>query len=456
MNTVQLDRLLQFLRFPSISTDPDYKADVAACAEWLAAELRVNGLEADVHPTAGHPIVVGRNRHVPGRRTVLIYGHYDVQPVDEPERSPGEPADPNRHWLSKPFEPTIKNDVLFARGAADNKGQIFAHITGIAETLDRTGDLPVNLILLVEGEEEIGSEHLEQFLIEHREELKCDIIAISDTGMIAKGVPTFTYGLRGIAAMEMKVVGPASDLHSGIYGGAVMNPATALARLISTLHDDQGRVAVPGFYDGVAPLADWERASWSRLPLCEADLVRLTGVTALAGEAGFSGFERIWARPTAEVNGIGGGFQGRGTKTVIPREAFAKLTFRLVPNQQPEKVLENVKAHLRAHCPPGVKLELTTGHSGEPYVTDPHSKAGEAAQRALRRAFPGKDIALIREGGSIPIVNTFKRVLGVETLLLGLALPDCRAHAPNENFPLENFAAGADMNRALLEELANL
>ncbi len=454
MNSAQLDRLFQFLRFPSVSTDPDRKEEVAACAEWLAAELRVIGLTARVCPTDGHPVVLGRNEHRSGRRTVLIYGHYDVQPVDEPRRAPGEAPDPNRHWMSPPFEPRVTDGVLFARGAADNKGQIFAHITGIAETLSAAGDLPVNLIVLVEGEEEIGSEHLEEFLRAHREELACDIIAISDTGMIQKGLPTFTYGLRGIAALELKVTGPSSDLHSGLYGGVVMNPATAVARIIASLHDDTGRVAVPGFYDGVAPLAEWEREAWSRLPLGDADLQRLTGVSALAGEPGFTGFERIWARPTAEVNGIGGGFQGKGTKTVIPRDAFAKLTFRLVPNQEPEQVMDKVKAHLRAHCPPGVQLEILGGHAGEPYLTDPHSKAGTAAQRALTRAFPGKEIALIREGGSIPIVNTFKKVLGVETLLLGLALPDCRAHAPNENFPLENFYAGARLNRALLEELA--
>lgn len=232
-----------------------------------------------------------------------------------------------------------------------------------------------------------------------------------------------------------------------------MNPATAVGRLIASLHDGDGRVAVPGFYDGVAPLADWEREAWARLPLGDAEIQRLTGVPELAGEAGFTAIERCWARPTAEVNGIKGGFQGVGTKTVIPREASAKLTCRLVPNQSPD-VVENVTAHLRANCPRGVTLEVTSGHAGEPYFTDPDSAFGRAAQRALRRAFPGKEIALIREGGSIPIVNTFKRVLGAETMLLGLALPDCRAHAPNENFPLENFHAGTRLNRALLEELA--
>lgn len=449
-----LSLLLDFLRFPSISTDPARRTDVAECADWLAAELRVIGLSAKVCPTAGHPVVLARTEHKPGLPTVLIYGHYDVQPVDEPERAPGEAPDPNRHWLSAPFEPEVREGILYGRGSADNKGQIFAHITGLREMLSVSNKLPVNVILLIEGEEEIGSEHLEAFLVEHREELRCDIIAISDTGMVKAGYPTFTYGLRGIAALEMRVTGPASDLHSGIFGGAVMNPATAVARLVSTLHEPNGRVAIEGFYDGIPELQEWERKGWAGLPMNEAELQRLTGVPALFGEEGYTALERIWSRPTAEVNGLGGGFQGAGTKTVIPREAFAKLTFRLVPGQEPEAVMARVRAHLQRHCPPGVKMELIGGHAGEPYLTDPHSRFGQAAQRALKRAFGGHDVALIREGGSIPIVNTFKRVLGVETLLLGLALPDCKAHAPNENFPVANFHAGARMSQALLEELA--
>lgn len=454
MSAAHLEELLELLRFPSISTDPQRKGDVARCADWIIGKLQALGLKTTLHPTAGHPIVVARNIHRPDRRTVMIYGHYDVQPVDEPERAPGEAADPNRHWVTPPFEPTIRDGVLYGRGAADNKGQFFAHVCGIAETLREHGDLPVNLILLIEGEEEIGSTHLEPFLQAHRDELRCDIIAISDTGMVAPGVPTFTYGLRGIAALELRVTGAASDLHSGIYGGVVANPATAVARLVASLHDAQGRVSVPGFYDEVAPLADWEREAWARLPLDDAALQQITGAPALFGEAGYTGLERAWARPTVEVNGIGGGFQGVGSKTVIPREAFAKLTCRLVPNQQPEVIAAKVAAHLEAHCPPGVKLHIVAGHGGPPYLTDPQSRPGLAAQRALRRAFPNREVALIREGGSIPIVNTFKRVPGSETLLLGLALPDCRAHAPNENFPIENFAAGIRLNRALLEELA--
>ena len=445
MNQRQLDEYLAYLRFPSVSTDPVRKPDVAACADWIVAKLHAIGLTPTLHPTAGHPIVVARNEHRADRRTVMIYGHYDVQPVD-----------PVELWESPPFEPRIANEYVFARGSADNKGQHLAHVLGVEETLAEKGDLPVNLVFLIEGEEEIGSEHLEEFLHAHREELRCDIIAISDTGMVGVGIPTFTYGLRGIAAMEVKVIGPSSDLHSGIYGGAVMNPVSALARLIATLHDADGRVAVPGFYDGIPALEKWEREAWAKLPYGDREILGVSGASQLFGEAGYTSIERTWARPTAEVNGIGGGFQGVGTKTVLPSEAFAKLTFRLVPQQQPAEVFAKVSGHLREYCPASVKLEITTGHSGEPYVTDPNSADGLAARRALQRAFPGKEVALIREGGSIPIVNTFKRVLGAETLLLGLALPNCRAHAPNENFPLENFFAGIRLNRALLEELATV
>ncbi len=437
--------LCDFLRFPSVSTDPSRAGDVSACAQWLAEHLTEIGLASEVHATPGHPVVVARNPHKAGRPTVLIYGHYDVQPED-----------PVELWQSAPFEPEIRNGVLFARGSADNKGQIFAHIQGIAHVLKTKRELPVNLILLVEGEEEIGSPHLEAFLMEHREALRCDIIAVSDTSMVAAGVPTLTYGLRGIAAMEIRVKGPSMDLHSGIYGGAVRNPAVVLAHLLASLHAPAGCVAVKGFYEAVQPLQNWEREAWAAVPFGEKQIEANTGAPAMGGEAEFTALERIWGRPTAEVNGIGGGFQGEGTKTIIPKEVFAKLTFRLVPDQAPEVILAAVERHLREVCPAGVTLEILPGHSGEPYVTDPHSAYGKAAQQALHRVFPGVQIALTREGGSIPIVNTFQRVLGVETLLLGLALPDCRAHAPNENFPVANFEAGILLNQALLEELSKV
>jgi acetylornithine deacetylase/succinyl-diaminopimelate desuccinylase-like protein len=443
MSASSLDLLFDFLRFPSVSTNPARKADVAACAEWLKRHAESIGLEASLHPTAGHPIVLARNEHRSGRRTVLIYGHYDVQPED-----------PLAEWVVPPFEPVVRDGVVYARGATDNKGQIFAHLCGVGAALREGGDLPVNVIFLIEGEEEIGSTHLEAFLTENRAQLAADVIAVSDTGMIARGTPTFTYGLRGIASLETVVSGPRTDLHSGIYGGAIMNPATALSRILASLHHADGRVAVPGFYENVRPLEDWERAAWRELPFGDAQMLEITGAPALFGEAGYTSVERTWARPTAEVNGLGGGFQGEGTKTVLPREAFAKLTFRLVPDQTPAEVIEKVSYHLRAVCPEGVRLNLRPGHGGKPYVTNPHSDFGKAAQRALARAFPKGKLALIREGGSIPIINTFKRVLGLDTLLLGLALPDCAAHGPNENFPIENFEAGIRLNRALLEELA--
>lgn len=437
-----LDDLLTCLRFPSISTDSKYAADTRACAEWLVAKLKGMGLTTSLYETPGHPVVVAKNQHVAGRRTVLLYGHYDVQPVE-----------PLAEWLSPPFEPTIRDGRIYCRGATDNKGQLIAHVSGLAETLAQHADLPVNLTILFEGEEEIGSPNLKPFLQAHREELACDVVAISDTGMVAEGVGTFTYGLRGIACMEVKVHGPSIDLHSGIFGGAVANPATMAARLVASLHDSEGRVQIPDFYSGVQPLQEWERTAWASLGDGAAETLSLTGVPALFGEAGYTERESRWARPTAEVNGIGGGYQGEGSKTVIPREAFFKLSFRLVPDQNPDRILDLAEAHLRERAPKSVRLEIKRGHTGKAYLMDPNSTLGLAARRALETTFGG-NVALIREGGSIPIVQAFKDVLGADTLLLGLALPDCQAHAPNENFPIANFEAGIRLNQALLRELA--
>ncbi|MFO1482518.1 MAG: dipeptidase [Verrucomicrobiaceae bacterium] len=442
MNPPGLDDLLTCLRFPSVSTDSARRSDVRACAEWLLGKVRGMGLTGELHETPGHPVLVAKNKHIAGRRTVLLYAHYDVQP-----------AEPLNEWKSPAFEPTIRDGRIYCRGATDNKGQLMAHVQGLAETLSQNADVPVNLILLFEGEEEIGSPNLKPFLQKHRDELKCDVVAISDTGMVAPGIGTFTYGLRGIACMEARAHGPAIDLHSGIFGGAVANPVTAIARLTATLHDAEGRVAIEGFYDGVRPIADWERAAWAALGDGDAEMLELTGSPALFGEPGYTERERRWARPTAEVNGIGGGYQGEGSKTVIGREAFVKLSFRLVPEQNPDAILKFAEAHLRKNLPKGVRLEIIPGHTGMPYIMDPHSALGSAAQRALKKVF-GDKVALIREGGSIPIVQAFKDVLGVDTLLLGLALPDCQAHAPNENFPIANFEAGVRLNQALLAELA--
>ncbi len=443
MNDAAVDDLLQLLRFASVSTDPACAPQVQACADWVVHKLRAIGLQAEKHETPGHPVVTARNEHREGRPTVMIYGHYDVQPVD-----------PVALWESDPFEPRISDGRIFARGSTDNKGQFLAHILGVGQEIAENGDVPVNLVFLIEGEEEIGSGNLGAFLTKEKENLRCDIVAISDTGMVGPGRPTFTYGLRGIAAMEVTVHGPSMDLHSGVFGGAVANPATVLARLLASLHNKDGHVAIEGFYEGVRPVQDWERAAWKNLPMTDDALLALTGCSATAGEEGYTSIERTSARPTAEINGIGSGYQGEGTKTIIPSKATAKLTFRLVPDQNPEDILAKAEAHLRAHAPASVRVEIKRGHSGQAYMTDPHSKAGQAAQRALRETFGGREPALIREGGSIPIVQTFKEILGADTLLLGLALPDSRVHSPNENFPIENFHDGIRLNRALLRELA--
>ena len=440
-----LETLSQFLRFPSISTQPEHAPDLQACAEWLSEKLTAIGLTATVHPTPGSPVVVAATPRDPQKRTVLIYGHYDVQPPD-----------PLEGWTTPPFEPRIEEGRIYARGAADNKGQILAHILGVAETLREKGTLPVNVIFLIEGEEEIGSPSLADFLLEHREELACDLVAISDTGMAPGNKPALTYALRGIAAMELIVRGPARDLHSGLFGGAVANPATVVARLLASLHDEQGRVRIPGFYDAVRPLEPWEReaaASLEKVSGGDDAIKELAGVAELFGEKGFSTIERIGARPTAEVNGIGGGYQAAGTKTVLPKEAFAKLTFRLVADQDPAVILAAAEEYLRSQTPPGVLLEVITGHSGAAYQSDPNSPDGLAARKALAGAF-GSEPLLLRDGGSIPILATLKQILGVDSYLLGLANPDSRIHSPDENMLVENFLGGIRMNRILIQELA--
>ena len=444
MNEKHLDDLVSYLKFPSVSTDSHYKENVRGCAEWLSSKIDEVGLEASIHETPGHPIVIGKNKHSEDKPTVMIYGHYDVQP-----------ADPIDLWDSPPFEPLIKDGKIYARGSTDNKGQHLAHLLGLGETLNENGDLPVNIIYLVEGEEEIGSPNLEPFLIENKEDLDCDVIAVSDTGMIGPGMGTFTYGLRGVACMEVKVIGPSKDLHSGVFGGAVANPCTAISKMISSLHDLDGRIKVDGFYDRVKEIEDWEKTAWAKIQLNENETLDLTGAPELFGETGFSDNERRWSRPTAEVNGIGGGYQGEGSKTVIASESFVKLSFRLVPEQDPEEILNLVRYHFEQCKPKGVRVEYEMGHSGKAYLMDPQSGYGLAAQRALKSTFDS-DPALIREGGSIPIVQSFKDVLNVDTLLLGLALPDCQIHSPNENFSIENFYDGIRLNRNLINEIGSI
>jgi acetylornithine deacetylase/succinyl-diaminopimelate desuccinylase-like protein len=439
-----LDDLFEFLRFPSVSADTQFKSDVEACADWLVSRFRKIGLDTRKFRTPGSPLIVARNEAKPGRKTALIYGHYDVQPPD-----------PLELWDSPPFEPTVKGDKIFARGSTDNKGQILAHILGAEATIREHGDLPLNVIFLVEGEEEIGSIHLEGFLQEHQAELQSDVVAISDTGMVAPGVPTFTYGLRGILCLEIHLQGPAADLHSGIFGGSVANPATVLSQIIASLHDDSGRITIPGFYNRVKSIEPWEKDLWAKLPFDDKGWVATTGSPALAGEEGYTTLERVWARPTAEVNGVASGYQGAGPKTIVPSKAVAKLSFRLVPDQDPGELREVVTNFLRSQCPNSVRIEIVHQHEGKPYLVKPDSPFAQAAQRALRKTFD-KPVAFIREGGSVPITQSFKNVLHVDTLLLGLALPDAKVHSPNENFPIENFHAGIRLNQHLLQEIAGI
>lgn len=434
--------LFEFLRFGSVSADPSYVREVHGCAEWLRGRLERAGFAAELRPTAGLPVVLAKNQHVPGKKTLLVYGHYDVQPVD-----------PLNLWRKPPFEPYEDQGLIYARGAADNKGQILAHILG-AEAAAKRGELPVNLIFLVEGEEEIGSPNLAPFVEKYRDELACDVIAISDSCMISRATPTFSYGLRGIAAMELTLHGPAQDLHSGLFGGAVVNPLMALSRMMAALHTPEGKVAIPGFYDAVRPLKDWERSQWQTLDPDETKMLKASGAPALGGEMGFTPLERIWARPTAEINGLWGGYQGPGSKTVLPREAHVKLTFRLVPDQEPADIQKKAEAFFRRIAPPEVKIDVEVGHGGAAYLVDPTAGFGLAAQNALKRAFGGKAPILVREGGSIPIVADLKRILGADTLLLGLAMNESAIHSPNENFPLENFDYGIALHQTLLEEIA--
>ena len=440
--------LCEFLRFPSVSAQPQHKEDMRACAEWLANHCRKIGLQAQVCPTNGHPIVLAKTPAFAALRRgkplphFMIYGHYDVQPP--------EPLD---LWKSPPFKPRIQGRSLFARGASDNKGQLFAHLKA-AEAYLKTGTpLPCDLTFVIEGEEEVGSVSLAKFIKSHRNELKCDSVVVSDTGMPGPKHPALTYSLRGIIAFEITLHGPSRDLHSGIFGGALDNPAMALSQLLGKLRGKDGRVAIPGFYNDVAPLSVYERKQFKRLLGTDRELQKLLGVPKLFGERGFTSMERSSARPTFEINGLTSGYQGEGSKTIVPAWARAKITCRLVPNQRPERIRKLVCDYLKKICPPTVRMEIETGHGAEAYLVSPTSAQAQAALRALRQAFHHEPV-LLREGGSIPIVNDFKKILGSDTLLLGLALPDDNAHSPNEKFDLDIFKNGQRMSALLWRELS--
>lgn len=439
--------LYDFLSIPSVSAEPKHAADVERCADFLVQKLSSLGFDATKHLTDIHPIVVARSPKVEGKPTVLIYGHYDVMPVD-----------PIGEWTSEPFTPTLRDGRIYARGASDDKGEIMAHILGAEKVLREQGSLPLNVIYLLEGEEERGSCSLFDFIRKPgmREELACDIIIVSDTGMAAPDIPSFSYGLKGLCCFELEVSAPMMDLHSGVFGGAVANPITALCEMIATTHDANNRVAVDGFYDGVSEIADWERESWKRVPgMSDRELAELTGVPELRTEAGYSGAECVYARPTFELNGISGGYEGEGSKTVIPTKAMAKMSCRLVPGQDPVKIMEKAEAHFRKVCPPGVRMKFTGQHAGDAYQSNPHSPYGKAAQRALEQTF-GNPPVLVREGGSIPIIAEISKVLGRDALFLGLDLPDARIHSPNENMRVEIFEKGIEMAARLLNLLAEV
>lgn len=437
-----LDELEEFLRIPSVSAKTEHRADMARAAEWLVERMLEAGLQtAEVLPTGGHPVVLGEWRGAEGAPTLLVYGHYDVQPP--------EPLD---EWRTPPFEPTVRDGKLFARGSVDDKGQLYLHLKAVEAHISTRGKLPVNVIFLIEGEEEIGSEHLESFLVENRERLKCDAVMISDTSMFAPGLPSITIGLRGLAYMEVRVQGPQSDLHSGAYGGAVVNPANALAGILARLHDERGRVTIPGFYDEVRELTEAERKAIAALPFEEETLRAEVGAPVLRGEEGFSALERIWARPTLDVNGLLSGYTGEGAKTVLPARAMAKVSMRLVPEQDHREIERRFTEYVRSLAPAGVAVEVESLHGGQPWLVDPTEPIFEAAKRALRGAF-GRDPVFIREGGSIPIVQAFQQTFGAPVLLLGFGLPGENAHALNEWISLENFAKGTEAVALLYDEL---
>ncbi|HEU5395827.1 MAG TPA: dipeptidase, partial [Verrucomicrobiae bacterium] len=436
-----VSELSEFLRFPSVSAQPQHNKDMHACADWLAEHCREIGLSARVCKTGGHPIVVAKTPRRKNFPHFMVYGHYDVQPPD-----------PLDLWKSPPFTPRLEGRSLFARGSTDNKGQHFAHLKAVEAYLKTGTPLPCDLTFVIEGEEEVGSKHLAEFLKSNRSELKCDAIVVSDTGMPDKDHPALTYALRGIIAFEITVHGPSRDLHSGIFGGAVDNPAMALSQLLARLRDKNGRIAVPHFYDDVAALSAYERRQFKRLPTNDRQLQKLLGVRQLFGERGFTPTELRSARPTFEINGLTSGYQGAGSKTIVPAWARAKITCRLVPNQSPARIRRVVCDYLKKICPPTVRLEIEAGHGAEAYLVSPTSPHAQAALRALQKAFDREPV-LLREGGSIPIVNDFKKVLGAETLLLGLGLPEDNAHSPNEKFDLDCFENGQRMSVYLWQEL---
>jgi acetylornithine deacetylase/succinyl-diaminopimelate desuccinylase-like protein len=440
-----IDEMKNYLAIPSVSALPAHADDVRRCADWTADELRRIGMQnVRLMETPGNPVVYGEWLGAEGAPTMLFYGHYDVQPVD-----------PLDKWTSPPFEATVRDGEIYARGAADDKGQIFMHFKAIEAHLKQSGRLPCNIKVFIEGEEEVGSAHLDDFVREHKGELAADLVVISDSPMFERGVPSICYGLRGLAYFQIDVTGTASDLHSGSFGGAVANPAFVLSQILAQMKDRSGRIKIPGFYDDVVELKPEEREQFAKLPFNEKKYRKDLGAPKLFGESGYTTLERVWARPTFEVNGLLAGFTGEGAKTVIPATAMAKVSMRLVPNQDPDKIADLFEAYLKKVAPKTVDVKLTRMHGGKPWMTDFDNRYVQAAARAIERGF-GKTPVFNREGGSIPVVSTFQQVLGVPSVLFGIGLPDENAHAPNEKLDLDNFHGGVIASAYLYEELGNL
>ena len=435
--------LLEFLRIPSVSTYSHHSSDVRRAAEWVHNYLRRMGFQAKIYQTERHPVVFAQSPHTVDGPTLLVYGHYDVQPPE-----------PLEEWVSAPFTPSIRDGYVYARGASDDKGQFFTYLKAMEAILAVSGKLPINVKVLVEGEEEIGSPNLGPFMKEHLSELKADAVAISDGSQFAQGVPAITYGLRGLSYLQLEVQGPRFDLHSGSFGGIVANPVQALAEILTRLKNPNGTVAIPGFYDKVLELEAWEREEMASLNLDEAGLKSYLGEGELVGEEGYRTVERKTARPTLDVNGIWGGFSGEGAKTIIPAKAGAKVSMRLVPNQVPSEINRLFGEYVQAIAPPGVKVRITELHGAEPVLVSRNQPSVRAAERAVTVGF-GKAPVFIREGGSIPIVNLLKEVLQSDSILMmGWGSPDDGAHSPNERFFLEDFHHGIRSAAALLYELA--
>lgn len=437
-----LDELVELVAFPSISAQADRHGDCLACAEWLAGKLRALGLAAEVNTEPSKPMVLAFSEHRPGRPTLLVYGHYDVQP-----------ADPLEQWDSPPFQAEQREGVLYGRGVSDDKGQVYAWIKAAEAWKAAAGDFPVNLKFLIEGEEEVSSPTLEPFVRGNVDRLRCDHVAISDSGLYDERTPALLYGVRGIVYVEVTLTGPSHDLHSGKYGGAVANPLNALAKLIADLHDEQGRVTLPGFYDDVLAIAPSEHVAWESLGYSDEQLKAEVGADALAGEEGFMSLERMWGRPTLDCNGLWGGYTGQGPKTVLPSWAKAKISCRLVCRQKPDQIAAALREHFETRCPPGTRGEVTVMSAEQPWQMPPDSPALAAAKSALTEAF-GAPAVLIRSGGSIPITAMVQRHLGVDPLMMGFGLPDDRAHSPNERMKIDHYCRGIVAAAALMANLA--